>query len=281
MTKSRILGCVAFLLLLDSAYLAVAGEPSAGRAVAALLHPVLGLVFVILLRQWWKRRPEAAGGVGKPMLPLVVGSAVLGVLLPFLVRVPWRAAVVALHVLAAVAGLAALGWALARARGGAPKTLPVAAVVGAVLLLALHLLPARQAELAPLANPLPPANLEGEALRRRLRPLLPFGGADRGRQAAPGRRRARGPELRRGQLPTRARSPSGRPRPIAGRGSTTPGTGPRWRSSTGRRAPRPRSGAPAATLPSCCSPAVRKARSKRSPPSPSPAPASPAPPATA
>lgn len=174
MTKSRTLWCAALLLLADSFYLAAVSEPSAPYLAALLLHPLLGLVFLVLLARWWRGRREAVAGAGRAVMPLLVASVLAGVALPFLLRVPWRSAVVTLHVLAAVAGLVLLGWALARARDGVPKTVAALLAGAAPILLLVHLLlPVRQPEPTPLDNPLPPATLEGEALGGASGPFYP------------------------------------------------------------------------------------------------------------
>jgi Tfp pilus assembly protein PilF len=124
----------AALLLLNSAWLALAVEPGAAHLVNLLLHPLLGLaVAVPLAVAWWRRRGERllfAGGA------LLAGSALAGLALA---AVGHRAATRPLfwaHLGLVVAGLLVVAVALAARRRGAPAGVAAALAGLAVLFVA-------------------------------------------------------------------------------------------------------------------------------------------------
>ncbi len=170
MTQPSILWLGALLLLANGVSLALTGGPTALRLAQVLLHPVLGVALLAGFAGWWRRQPEATAGIGRAVLPLALTATGLGALLPWLVRVPWRSAVAALHWVAVFAGLAVLLAALRGAGQSSRWLLSALGLAAAALALALHPLlagretAARDTAARALANPLPPATLEGEAL---------------------------------------------------------------------------------------------------------------------
>lgn len=109
----------ATLLVLGAAYLAASREPTWGRAIAVFVHPVLGLALVPPFAFWWWRRRTdpatfAAGW-------LLWGSAAAAILLVVLAGRPEVAALLAVHVVLAVAGLGLLAWARRPSRAGSPR----------------------------------------------------------------------------------------------------------------------------------------------------------------
>lgn len=159
----------ALLLLLNSAWLALAVEPGVAHLVNLLLHPLLGLaVAVPLAVAWWRRRGERilfAGGA------LLAASVVAGLALAV---VGHRAATRPLlwaHLVLAVAGLLVVAVALAARRRGAPAAAAAVLAGLAVLFVAGAV---RPRPLSPMPAPVPAAvDVAGEAMGGAAGPFYP------------------------------------------------------------------------------------------------------------